>query len=81
MGGKSCFLPDADCAKTTTASGASAAGPATTELCELHVYVSWTGVDSKGRYLSSAASRFSRLLDTQLTNFTSTLQASILPIT
>ena len=39
-------------------------------LCQLNVYVTWTGTDVNGYYFKSAASRFSRLGVAQLESYT-----------
>jgi len=50
-GGNACAIEDRECIE----------GGKTVTLCELHVYVVWTGSDSRGNRLTSAAGRFSRL--------------------
>eukprot|EP01036_Dinobryon_divergens_P027713 gene27714-36529_t len=45
-----------------------------TELCELKVYITWTGTDVNGASLQSSAKRFSRLSNVQLTSFTASQQ-------
>lgn len=70
-GNSACWVSDTTCG-FTTASGSVIAS----QLCDLQVYVAWTGIDSAGRYFESAAKRFSRLLSTQVTNYTATLAAA-----
>lgn len=41
-----CYVADADCAADPT-------------QCQLTVYVSWTGTDKNGNYLTSSSRRFS----------------------
>ena len=66
---KACFVEDTTCAFTDTSTNTVTSSA----LCDLHIYVAWTGIDGAGNYFESAAMRFSRLLDSQLTNYTTTL--------
>lgn len=63
--GSGCFVEDSQC----VVSGGA------TKLCELKVFVTWTGTDSKGRYLLSATNRLSRLSSPQLTQYTDDLDS------
>ncbi|GAB5033836.1 Hypothetical protein NocV09_01501510 [Nannochloropsis oceanica] len=45
-----CFLTDAECAANTQADP---------RACQLTVYVTWTGTDAKGNFLTSSSRRFS----------------------
>lgn len=74
--GKSCFIPDTQC-KLTTGSVRTAnanAGTAINSLCDLNVFITWTGTDSEGKFLKSAGSRFSRISRDQLSYFTAEKQ-------
>jgi len=73
VGSSACFVPDAECVLPGTEVTLSRSGDAgkvtrvkAAELCKLKVYVTWTGTDSKGFHFLSAASRFSRLSQTQV---------------
>ena len=39
-------------------------------LCYVQVFVVWTGTDARGMYFKSAAARFSRFSETQVTQLT-----------
>jgi len=68
---KSCYIPDIDCVVPNSEynvqgwSGALARVKSS-EQCSLKVYVTWTGTDANGFHFLSAASRFSRLSETQV---------------
>ena len=55
--GKNCFVSDDSCVVSATA---------VEQLCELNVFVAWTGTDADGARLQSAQSRFSLLSEWQL---------------
>jgi hypothetical protein len=68
----SCFVEDSSC----VVSGSETFNPSSnvrtvsaSPLCGLKVYVTWTGTDKNGFHFLSAASRFSRLSETQMTSF------------
>jgi len=68
---KSCFIPDEECVKAGTETQVSPDGNQITRVeskpeCDLKVYVTWTGTDSKGFHFLSAATRFSRLGEAQV---------------
>lgn len=63
--GGNCWLEDHRCYVSGTSGNTTV-----NALCDLRVYVVWTGTDSEGKYLSSAAGRFSRIDPTQLMYFT-----------
>eukprot|EP01038_Epipyxis_sp_PR26KG_P008170 gene8170-11055_t len=67
--GQNCWINDEEC----VAIDHSNTNVTTNRLCELNVYIVWTGSDSSGQNFRSSAARFSRLSTTQLTNITSTL--------
>ena len=71
--GKSCYVDDTTgCWAQKAMSGIN--GTSTTikvpsQLCELTVYVVWTGTDTNGKFFTSATSRFSRFTDIQMNRF------------
>lgn len=56
---KSCWVNDDFCIYNSAVSS----------LCKLKVYITWTGTDNHGFYFQSAASRFSRMASTQISDF------------
>jgi hypothetical protein len=58
--GKDCYVADDSCKNT--------AGEVS-ELCELNVYVVWSGTDSTGNYFRSAEKRFSRFRGMSVDNY------------
>jgi hypothetical protein len=73
VGANACYVPDAECVVPGTEAVLSRNGPTdkatqvkAQDLCQLKVYVTWTGTDSEGFHFLSAASRFSRLTETQM---------------
>jgi hypothetical protein len=69
--GGSCALRDELCVVDGVVNATSNA------LCQLNVYVVWSGTDSRGQYFRSAASRFSRFLQTQVTQYTDILRDEV----
>ena len=69
--GKACFYDDADCNINRFKNGTVAS-----KLCQMTVFVVWTGTDSQGRYFKSAATRFSRLASTQITQIANARKAT-----
>ena len=63
--GKACFLDDAECNINRFKNGTIVS-----KLCQMTVFVVWTGTDSQGRYFRSAAARFSRLAAAQVAQVT-----------
>jgi hypothetical protein len=59
---KSCYIKDTTCTGNDVAS--------TNALCQLQVFVSWTGTDKNGRKFESAANRFSRLSVDNIVEYT-----------
>jgi hypothetical protein len=70
--GGNCFVPDSDC-YVDIGDKDKVTGRSVNALCELSIYVAWYGTDSSGSNFQSAAYRFSRWSDAQMTNFTSVL--------
>jgi hypothetical protein len=68
---KACYFPDDECVRAGTATQVPYLGNQITQIeskpeCDLKVYVTWTGTDSKGFHFLSAATRFSRLNEAQV---------------
>jgi len=55
-----CYPPSSVPANGTASGNTTANGTLTTSPCDLKVFVTWTGTDSNGKFLTSAGRRFSR---------------------
>lgn len=56
---RGCAVPASECVDLPAAPGASASDVAP-NTCDLRMYVTWSGTDSKGRFFTSLNKRFSR---------------------
>lgn len=76
--GKSCMVDDSTgCLAKTTIPGINETSTTInvpSQLCELTVYVVWTGTDADGEFFTSATSRFSRFTDVQMNRFATDLK-------
>lgn len=84
--GKSCFKQDSTCtfttSNTTKVNGqlVTTTFPATSTLCELNVYVVWSGTDANGITFKSDSFRFSRMSGDQLKTFADTKNQDLIRV-
>ncbi|KAJ1461048.1 hypothetical protein M885DRAFT_508593 [Pelagophyceae sp. CCMP2097] len=64
--GKQCYVKDSQCSQSD--------GAGVAKLCELQIFVSWTGTDKDGAALLSQQMRFSRLEETSVASYVQSLQ-------